>query len=101
MLQEDETELSRRQNAEEDLDVDVFANDDTIPRRPQPILTLLSSVDSTTNSPKEAGGGLEEMEEVKSVRMMEEAKKWADEEPDDDIWERFFISLDLLEPPIG
>ena len=86
--QEDETELSRRKDLEEDLDVDVFTPDDSVPRRPQPIITVPASL---------AQADSEDTDEGRAVRMAQDVLKWVDEEPDDDTWEGFFLSLDLLD----
>jgi COMPASS component SWD1 len=92
--QEDETELSRRKDLEEDVDIDVLAADDTFPRKPQPYLPGKIARIALESTPAD---GVEESEEIRSVRLIMEAKEWADAEPDDDTWEGFFVSLDLNE----
>lgn len=87
-IQEDETELSRRKDLEEDLDIDVLTPDDSFPRKAEPYVPA--------NLPASATEG-EETEEAKSARLVTEARNWADVEGDDDTWEGFFISLDLAE----
>ncbi|ORX40967.1 WD40-repeat-containing domain protein [Kockovaella imperatae] len=85
---EDETEVTRRQDLEEDSIIDVFTPDDSVPRRPKPI------VQSNT-------GESEETEEGRAARLAAQVMEWADREPDEDTWEGFFISLNLLEPING
>lgn len=92
--QEDETELSRRKDLEEDIDIDVLATDDTFPRKPQPYLPSKIAQVALDSAPMD---GVEESEEVRSVRLIMAAKEWADAIPDEDTWEGFFISLDLNE----
>lgn len=92
--QEDETELSRRKDLEEDVDIDVLAAEDTFPRKPQPYIPSKIARIALETTPAE---GTEESEEIRSVRLIMEATEWADAEPDDDTWEGFFVSLDLNE----
>jgi hypothetical protein len=86
-LQEDEDELSRRKDQQEDIDIDVLSPYRDFPRRPDPLLVLPPNLSE------------EEREVVeKSVRAMEEVMIWADEgNGDQDAWEGFFISVDMLE----
>jgi len=80
--QEDETELSRRKDAEEDLDIDVLSpQDDWYPRRPQPPVVTSDG----------------EGEEARAGRAMAEVARWADVEPDDDGSDGFYLGLDLLD----
>ena len=82
ILQEDETELSRRKDAEEELDIDVLSpQDDWFPRRPRPPVITSEG----------------EGEEARAARSMADVARWADAEPDGDDWEGFYLSLDLLE----
>ena len=38
-----------------------------------------------------------ESEEAMAARSIAEVARWADVEPDDDDWEGFYLSLDLLD----
>ena len=73
---------------EEDLDIDVLTPDDSFPRRPEPYIPSVLAASAAEG---------EESEEAKAVRLVVEARNWADMEGDDDTWEGFFISLDLAE----
>lgn len=86
--------MSRRKDLEEDLDIDVLTPDDSYPRNAEPYIPPSGSIQQTGLSSAES---TEESEEVRSIRLIENALKWADEGADDDTWEGFFISLDLEE----
>ncbi|ORY31243.1 WD40-repeat-containing domain protein [Naematelia encephala] len=100
---EDETEVSRRKDAEEDLNIDITSPDNSFPRRPEPIVSLFQGTIQSNGSigGDGGGGGIGEQEdtlEAKAVRAAQEVKDWAEREPDDDTWDRFYLSLDLLAP---
>jgi COMPASS component SWD1 len=92
---EDETEMSRRKDLEEDLDIDVLTPDDSYPRNPDPYIPPKGSAQHA--AVVDIADLTEETEEARSVRLMREAKDWADREGDDDTWSGFFVSLDLTE----
>ncbi|KAK8850581.1 hypothetical protein IAR55_004500 [Kwoniella newhampshirensis] len=89
---EDETELIRRKDLEEDLIIDVLSpQEDSYPRRPQPITSLPSTL--TFNDDQ-----AEERNEIEGyLRSLGEVTRWAIRHGDDDDWEGFYLSLDLLE----
>ncbi len=92
-LQEDETELSRRKDAEEDLMIDVLTpQEDSYPRRPNPLVSLPPGL-----SEKEETG--EKSAATKHVAKIRAVLNWANEGTDDDgdSWEGFYMSLDLLD----
>jgi len=90
---EDETEATRRKDAEEDIDIDILTpRVESFPRRPQPMLQL-------PHTPA-MDDEMEESEDARAVRASIEVIKWADEEPDADTWEGFYLSLDLLDDVI-
>ncbi|KAK1923259.1 WD40-repeat-containing domain protein [Papiliotrema laurentii] len=97
---EDETEASRRKDLEEDVDVDVLTPDDTFPRNTEPSIppTILAALTSAAaaNGTDANGEMVEDNEELRSASLMLSAREWADREPDDDTWEGFFISVDLV-----
>ncbi|WWD20760.1 hypothetical protein CI109_105237 [Kwoniella shandongensis] len=97
---EDETELNRRKDLEEDLFIDVLSpQEDSYPRRPQPILSLPPNLQSTGTGIG-TGDNANEQDRVeleKYVRSLSAVKDWADREDDEDGWEGFYLSLDLLE----
>ena len=68
---------------------------DDYPRRPQPLLTLPTGLTPEAGSSDTPGV---ESEEVRAIRAAQTVKDWADRDPDDDAWEGFYLSLDLLEP---
>jgi COMPASS component SWD1 len=88
-IQEDETDFLRRKDAEEDLIIDVLTPDDSFPRRPAPLLTLPSNIPAVNEDGVES-------EAAAAVRSAIDVARWAEEEPDEDEWEGFFLSLDLL-----
>lgn len=55
--------------------------DDWFPRRPRPPIVITDG----------------ESDEARAMHAMAEVARWADVEPDDDDWEGFYLSLDLLE----
>ncbi|WVR08664.1 hypothetical protein IAU60_005722 [Kwoniella sp. DSM 27419] len=86
---EDETDLARRKDLEEDLSIDVLTiQDDSYPRHPQPIITLPAQLASSEESRAEG---------EKYVQALKEVRDWADRQGDDDTWDAFYLSLDLLE----
>ena len=69
----------------------MFRPDDSYPRRPDPI-------DNVPMPPGQTfSGELDDNEELRIARAAADARGWADAEGDDDTWEGFFMSLDLLE----
>ncbi|KAK4689243.1 COMPASS component SWD1, partial [Tremellales sp. Uapishka_1] len=83
---EDETEVNKRKDAEEDLLIDVLSpQEDSFPRRPEPILAIPANM-------------MEDEVTEENVRLMGLVANWSDREPDNDDWEGFYLSVDLLEP---
>lgn len=69
--------------------------DDTFPRNTEPSIppTILAALTSAADAD---GDMVEDNEELGSASLMLSAREWADREPDDDTWEGFFISVDLV-----
>lgn len=74
--------------------------DDTFPRNTEPSIppTILAALTSAAaaNGTDANGEMVEDNEELRSASLMLSAREWADREPDDDTWEGFFISVDLV-----
>lgn len=81
--------MLRRKDAEEDLNIDVLQPDTSWPTVPKPPTTLPPSLaaqnEDGTPSP-----------EATAVLSAAEVVRWADADPDDDDWEGFYLSLDLV-----
>ncbi|RXK41961.1 hypothetical protein M231_00682 [Tremella mesenterica] len=89
---EDESDLLRRKDAEEDVVIDVLSPSDDYPRRPENIPTSRSPSRAVKTEQMEDEGE----EEREAIRLAQAVKEWADNDPDDDTWEGFHMSLDLL-----
>ncbi|WWC65240.1 uncharacterized protein I303_107857 [Kwoniella dejecticola CBS 10117] len=87
---EDETDLARRKNLEEDLEIDVLNVPTDYPSAPEPISVLPPAY--------LISGSEENKEEGEScIRAIQAVREWADQGPDDDTWTGFWLSLDLDE----
>jgi COMPASS component SWD1 len=76
-------------NEAEDEDIDVLSPADDFPRRPEPALGAAGAAEHD-----------EEDEAARAARLVRAAAEWADAQPDNDVWEGFYLSIDLLEEPI-
>jgi len=65
--------------------IDVLLPVDDFPRRPDPA----GANDSTALEDEGEGG--------QHARLARAVAEWADENPDDDTWEGFYLSIDLIE----
>lgn len=100
---EDESDLAARQDRREDTFVAVLAPDEW-PRRPEPRLPREAGRGGATaregTATREGTGGAEDEEVQAALRHCAAVKSWADEDPDDDKWEGFYLPLNLVDPII-
>ncbi|WWC72636.1 uncharacterized protein I206_106600 [Kwoniella pini CBS 10737] len=85
---EDETDLARRKNLEEDLEIDVLSIPNDYPAAPNPLINIPSTY-LISEETKEEG--------EKCIRAIQDVMDWADRDGDDDTWTGFWMSLDLDE----
>ncbi|WWC92371.1 uncharacterized protein L201_007328 [Kwoniella dendrophila CBS 6074] len=86
---EDETDLARRKNLEEDIEIDVLTlPTDSYPLPPKPPIHLPHQYLTSEET---------KLESDKHIESLRKVVNWADENPDDDTWEGFWLSLDLEE----
>lgn len=88
--------MTRRKDAEEDVDIDVL----TVPMdfyRPRLHPAVLALTGSNTPASTRAG---DIGEGARAGLSAVEVVHWADAESDDDTWEGFYLSIDLLDPII-
>lgn len=78
----------------EDEDIDVLSSAQDYPRRPEPALGAAAAAEGVLDV------GEEEDEAARAARLVRTAAEWADAHPDDDTWEEFYLSIDLVEEPI-
>ncbi|WVQ95571.1 hypothetical protein IAU59_002668 [Kwoniella sp. CBS 9459] len=108
---EDETDLARRKDLEEDLEIDVLTIEtDAYPRPPNPLSginsadlnRLAQSIPTTENGHSDDPDHIAEERAAasagaKNIQALRNVKDWAERDGDDDTWEGFYLSLDLLE----
>ncbi|OCF41248.1 compass component swd1 [Kwoniella heveanensis CBS 569] len=110
---EDETDLARRKDLEEDLEIDVLTIEtDAYPRLPNPLSALslsggeinLDQMAASIPDSKNPASDSDLTEEraaaiaiTRNVQAVRAVRAWAEKEGDDDTWEGFYQSLDLLE----
>lgn len=94
-MQEDEDDAARKMHEAEDEDIDVLSSAQDYPRRPEPALGAAAAADEL-----DVGREDEEDEASRATRLVRAAAAWADEQPDVDTWDAFYLSIDLVEEPI-
>lgn len=80
---------------------------DEYPRRPEPrapkdAMGRGTGTGTGANTPttREGTGGAEEEDVLTALRHSAQVRAWADEDPDDDTWEGFYLPLNLIDPII-
>ncbi|WVF68011.1 hypothetical protein IAT40_002773 [Kwoniella sp. CBS 6097] len=106
---EDETDLARRKDLEEDLEIDVLTIEtDAYPRPPNPlsgisvdhsinVVNLDQLAESLPDDPNLAEERAAALASARYVQALKSVREWAEREEDDDTWDGFYLSLDLLE----
>jgi COMPASS component SWD1 len=84
-MQEDEDDAARKQDAAEDMFIDVLSPHDDFPVRPNPA----NGFDPVVLA--------DEGEAGRHARLVRAVAEWADDKPDDDTWQAFYLSVDLIE----
>lgn len=73
--------------------IDLLSAQDDYPQRPMPVFDVV--VDEAAAQAEDGS------DEARVSRIVRTAAEWAVQEPDDDTWDGFYLSLDLLSDPPG